>query len=218
MEVVVEQYNGVRRRLALALGWDASKLNKYFNEGKSTLPSGGSLLHISQVTGYSIDWLLTGDGPRRRGGAPTGDNLAAQLRAYLIEDSHLSGRMIEGVEVAEAAPPGGALTRVAPTQPIANLLPASDEELLFQTAGIWHDALSRLADILVRVRALEDVSATRATAPTDEMRRSFLDAYAAAQAAARAQSSADMRVRFEWETLSKPGDRGLFRLEEWQQG
>jgi hypothetical protein len=151
--LVVERFDGVQRRFALALGVQPTLVSRWLNPKANVLPSATELHRIGTVTRWSIDWLLTGEGPTRRGGAPIDRTLGAQLRAYLL--SHPALEKVSGVQIAEG--PELATHRMGYTAGLAaQVLPADTDEILQETAYLWVGELERYSDGHVAAMAIAE--------------------------------------------------------------
>ena len=65
-DLMKERFGGVQRRFARALNVEATQVSKWIKGAQ--LPSASQLARIAEVSGWSVDWLLLGNGAKRRDG------------------------------------------------------------------------------------------------------------------------------------------------------
>ena len=66
-KLIEQAYGGTQARLADALGARATLVSRWLNPEVKVLPSATELYRVSRVSGWSVDWLLFGTGPKKRG-------------------------------------------------------------------------------------------------------------------------------------------------------
>ncbi len=69
------------RRLAAAAGLNPRTLAHYFDRGSE--PPASALIALARAGGVSLDWLLTGEGPRGRGAEPDETRMERLLAATI---------------------------------------------------------------------------------------------------------------------------------------
>jgi hypothetical protein len=102
-----------KKAIGEALGFKSDKAIYKILNGEQEL-SFDSLLRFREVTGHSIDWLLTGDGPERAGRAKDADRLNdAKVQAVrslgAVDLAEIYERLAQDLRAkADAAPPSEA--------------------------------------------------------------------------------------------------------------
>jgi transcriptional regulator with XRE-family HTH domain len=187
--LLLEAYGGTQRRLAEALRARPILVSRWLNPRLKVLPSATELYRISRETGWSVDWLLFGKGPKQRGGAPSDGSLGAQLRSYLLRHQILDE--ISGIEILDG--PQLATYKETSIGPPVDLLPSSDEDLLLDTVGMWTDWLSRQADTHLAYDGLAKRFPDKRS-PTGGDR--LLEAYQETQGAVREARRRDLDLAF----------------------
>ena len=103
LEVLVgeEQPFSWAARLGIAKG----SFSRIWNEG--VLPRGPTLAKIASATGVSLDWLVRGEGPMRRGEGGGGGEAPRRRGSYLPEGRRLDDEYVE-IPLWNVAASGGA--------------------------------------------------------------------------------------------------------------
>lgn len=113
---------GERQQAAAVVGVTPKHLRRVI-QGES-IPGVDILARLADATGYSIDWIMTGRGPRKRGGAQSGT------------DPELLGRLVDALRQAYAdegvALPDVELGRMAAVEhdAIVTATPDPDERIV----------------------------------------------------------------------------------------
>lgn len=81
-----EYFDGVRQRFAVAVDVNPATITAWIgpqHRAVKSLPTATALARICHATGVSADWLLTGQGPERRGTTRRDAALARDLEAWV---------------------------------------------------------------------------------------------------------------------------------------